>query len=139
MSNLWVLIKNGSVVKCLTNKTNEAGDWREAVEVPLNMPPRHIIDGHYFDISKNPVEIIYKTKEVTVEDRKSSLISRIIGSKNEELQKEIIKNFDLNCDSECCENKIMECVNFMKEKKAQISSLQNHDDIDSIELSLENQ
>jgi hypothetical protein len=122
MSNLWVLIKNGSVVKCLTSRTNEAGDWREAVEVPLNIPPRHIVDGHYFDTSKNPVEIIYKTKEVSLGDRKSSLMHKLVNKKMEDIQKELLKNTDLNCSEECCSDTILSCINFIKEQKIKVLS-----------------
>lgn len=133
MANLWVLVKNGSVVKCLTNKINDGGDWREAIEVPITVPPRHVIDGHYFDVTKNPVEIIYKTKEVSLEERKSSLVYRLVNKKMEEIQKELLKNMDLNCIEECCSDTILNCVNFIKEKKSIVSSANSHEELDAIE------
>jgi hypothetical protein len=49
--------------------------WSEAVEVtPELTPNREILTTHSFDITKNPIEIIWDKRELTVEERKDSLI-----------------------------------------------------------------
>jgi hypothetical protein len=54
---------------------NEDG-WKEAIEVrPTIIANRQGYTAHVFDISKTPVEIVYGTFDITVEERKSGMIS----------------------------------------------------------------
>ena len=50
--------------------------WKSAVEVkPAITANRQTYDGHTFDISVDPVQIVYAVKDITVDDRKGGLIS----------------------------------------------------------------
>ena len=76
MSNqLWVQVINNAVVQCWDTQppVNEEG-WREAIEVrPAIIANRQGYTGHVFDTSKTPVEIVYDTFDITVEERKSGM------------------------------------------------------------------
>jgi len=49
--------------------------WKSAVEVkPAITANRQSYDGHTFDVSVDPVQIVYAVKDITVDDRKGGLI-----------------------------------------------------------------
>ena len=55
--------------------------WKSAVEVkPAITANRQTYDGHTFDVSVDPVQIVYAVKDITVDDRKGSLISAAKGT-----------------------------------------------------------
>ena len=55
--------------------------WKSAVEVkPAITANRQSYDGHTFDVSVDPVQIVYAVKDITVDDRKGSLISAAKGT-----------------------------------------------------------
>jgi hypothetical protein len=51
--------------------------WHDAIEVrPTLVPHRQGYTAHRFDIDKRPIEIIWDTYEIAVEDRKSGMVSQ---------------------------------------------------------------
>jgi hypothetical protein len=78
MSNqLHVRIQNNEVVQCWDTlpPANEDG-WKDAIEVrPAIIANRQGYTAHVFDITKTPVEIVYGTFDITVDERKSGMIS----------------------------------------------------------------
>ena len=75
--SLFVKIVNNEV-KQVWDTQPPAGEsgWKSAVEVkPAITANRQTYDGHTFDISVDPVQIVYAVKDITVDDRKGGLIS----------------------------------------------------------------
>jgi hypothetical protein len=55
--------------------------WKSAVEVkPAITANRQTYDGHTFDVSVDPVQIVYAVKDITVDDRKDGLIGAAKGT-----------------------------------------------------------
>jgi hypothetical protein len=55
--------------------------WKSAVEVkPAITANRQTYDGHTFDVSVDPVQIVYAVKDITVDDRKGGLIGAAKGT-----------------------------------------------------------
>jgi len=51
--------------------------WHDAIEVrPPVLPHRQGYTQHYYDTTKRPIEIIWDTYEISVEDRKSGMVSQ---------------------------------------------------------------
>ena len=77
---LYVQVKDNTVVQCIdTTPPSPIGTdgWKNAVEVrPTINFDRQMYTAHVFDISKDPVEIVYGTQDFTLEERKNQLISR---------------------------------------------------------------
>ena len=74
---LHVRIQNSEVTDCWDTQppANEDG-WKDAIEVrPEIIPHRQGYTAHVFDITKTPVEIVYGTFDITVDERKSGMIS----------------------------------------------------------------
>lgn len=59
------------------SKKGSEGGWREAVEIFPDVTENHeIITTHAIDIDKSPAEIVWSKRELTVDERKSSLIGQ---------------------------------------------------------------
>jgi hypothetical protein len=78
-----IRIENNSVVECMNadevpEGAMNTGDWRDAVEVqPELITGKQVTDGHWFDLTKTPVEILWNVKDLSVEDRKQPLLSAV--------------------------------------------------------------
>jgi len=74
---LFVQTVNGEVKQVWDTQppAGEAG-WNSAIEVrPAITANRQVYDGHTFDLTKNPVEIVYAVRNVPVAERKASMES----------------------------------------------------------------
>lgn len=72
--------------------------------IPIILAGRQVIEGHYFDISKNPVEIVWLVKELSVEERKNSLLNIVLWRTKSFALDELDKDFNENLESQqrCC-------------------------------------
>jgi len=72
--SLYVRIENGEVKDCWDTPPDSRPGWKSAIEVrPTIIPNRQGYTGHTFDITKDPVEIVYGTFDITVDDRKNQM------------------------------------------------------------------
>ena len=78
-----IRIENNSVVECMNadevpQGVINIGDWHDAVEIqPELVAGKQITDGHWFDLTKTPVEILWNVRDLSVEDRKHPLLSAV--------------------------------------------------------------
>jgi len=73
-------------VKIVNNKVKQVWDtqppagesgWKSAVEVKPNVVEnRQVLDGHTFDLTTDPVQIVYAVRDITVDERKAGLIGQ---------------------------------------------------------------
>lgn len=76
--SLFVKIVNNEV-KQVWDTQPPAGEsgWKSAVEVkPDVVENRQTLNGHTFDITTDPVQIVYAVRDVTVDERKAGLTSQ---------------------------------------------------------------
>ena len=72
--SLYVRVENDEVKDVWDTPPDSRPGWRKAIEVkPTITPHRQYYTGHTFDITKDPVEIVYGVADVTVADRKESM------------------------------------------------------------------
>ena len=75
--SLYVQIVNGEVKQCWDTPPSEGvgnNGWKNAVEVrPAITAHRQGYTAHTFDISKDPVEIVYGTFDISVDERKGGM------------------------------------------------------------------
>lgn len=73
-----VRVQDGKVTDCWDTPAPEGqSGWSPAVEVTPDLTPnREILTTHTFDITKNPIEIVWGKRELSVEERKGSLIGQ---------------------------------------------------------------
>ena len=80
--SLFAKVVNNEVTQVWDTQppAGESG-WKSAVEVkPAITANRQSYDGHTFDVSVDPVQIVYAVKDITVDDRKSGLIGAAKGT-----------------------------------------------------------
>ena len=80
--SLFVKVVNDEVTQVWDTQppAGESG-WKSAVEVkPAITANRQSYDGHTFDVSVDPVQIVYAVKDITVDDRKGGLIGAAKGT-----------------------------------------------------------
>jgi hypothetical protein len=95
MSLLNIKIVNGEVKEVWDSPPpeGEAG-WTTAIEVrPELIPHRQMYTAHHFDLTKDPVEIVWGVVDITAEDRKGGMIGQAKYEyqqiANAELQKDV--------------------------------------------------
>jgi len=72
--SLYVRIENGEVKDCWDTPPDGRTGWKSAIEVkPTIIPHRQYYTAHTFDLTKDPVEIVYGVANVTVSDRKEQM------------------------------------------------------------------
>ena len=92
----FVKIVNNEVTQCWdTQPPKGESGWKSAIEVrPAVTPNRQQYTGHSFDITKDPVEIIYGVQDITAEDRKGGLRSQAAAEFQQVVQAETKKQTD---------------------------------------------
>jgi hypothetical protein len=125
----YVRIEDGEVIECLDYlPANHVGDWRQAIDVSPNITPhRQMIDGHSFDLTKNPVEIVWRVVDVSVDQRKEMILSELDQKSFQIVHDELIKEFNgvsSNFDM------VQAAILTYREKKAEINALKSHEEID---------
>ena len=130
--SLYVRIENGEVKNC-QDKTDDKPGWKSAVEVrPTIIPHRQVHSNHIFDLTKDPVEIIYLIEDVEVNLRKDTL-----KSKSEFLFNQIVQIQGVLDKSQYNAEAIETARQQMNTKIASIDACTTHDQLDA--LALDNQ
>ena len=94
--SLFVQVVNEEV-KQVWDTQPPAGEsgWKSAVEVKPDLTAdRQVYDGHTFDISVDPVQIVYAVRDITVDERKGSLIGQAQATYRSVVQAEMQKEID---------------------------------------------
>ena len=128
---LFVKIENNEVTKVWDTQppAGESG-WKSAIEVrPPIVEGRQYYTGHTFDITKDPVEIVYGVEDITVEGRKEHLKNMAKYEyqqvANAELQKDL--------DGEEADVTVVQAASAAyKAKVAQIDACTTHDELDAL-------
>lgn len=93
---LFVKIVNNEVTQCWDTQppAGESG-WKSAIEVrPAITPNRQMYTAHRFDITKDPVEIVWGVQDISPEDRKGGLRSQAAAAFQQVVQAEMRKEVD---------------------------------------------
>lgn len=131
--SLFVKIVNNEV-KQVWDTQPPAGEsgWKSAVEVkPDVVENRQVLDGHTFDITTDPVQIVYAVRDVTVDERKAGLI----GQAKSEFQ--MVANAQLQTElDDTATDGDLEAVSAAKAVKdariVAINACTTHDELDAI-------
>jgi hypothetical protein len=96
MSLLNIKIVNGEVKEVWDTPPPEGEEgWTTAIEMrPELIPHRQMYTSHTFDITKDPVEIVWGVVDITAEDRKDGLRSQAAAAFQQVVQEEMRKEVD---------------------------------------------
>lgn len=128
-----IRIENNSVVECMNadevpEGAMNTGDWRDAVEIqPELVIGKQITDGHWFDLSKTPVEIRWNVKDLSVEDRKAPLFYAVDEKYKEQLT-QVVNS--ANDPAESTQAFLQAMMNKQADK-AVVTALTTHEEIDT--------
>jgi hypothetical protein len=128
---LFVKIVNNEVTQCWDTQppAGEAG-WKSAIEVrPAITEGRQYYTGHTFDITKDPVEIVYGVEDITVEGRKDHLVGQAKAEYQQLAQAELMK--DVNGE-EADVTVVQAASAAFKAKVAQINACTTHEELDAL-------
>lgn len=135
-SGFWVKVINGEVAG-VTDATPPAGDldWREAVEIRPEINPRiEAMVGHTIDLSKTPIEIVYTKRDVSWQERKTMLLTKIeldyLGVVREE---ELKRKFGEDLGS-YDQLRVLEADQSRTQALAGLNAASSHADIDALNL-----
>lgn len=127
-----IRVENNQVVECMSPHevpigAMDKGDWRDAIEVPPQLiPNRQICGSHWFDLTKNPVEIRWNVEDISIEDRKKSLYSTI-DEKYKKTLSQVLNN--MNDSTEVIQIFLQNMMNKENEKNM-IKSFNTHEQVD---------
>ena len=129
---LYVLVENGQVTQCV-DTPQEGEAWLPAIEVKPDLIRNHqIYDEHYFDLSKNPVEIVWPVLPRPVDDRKRDLEGRVQMICNEICQTEFNRALFENRD---VDNSLIQSARADRDTNlASISAAVSHTDLDALQI-----
>ena len=127
-----IRIENNSVVECMNadevpEGAMNTGDWRDAVEVqPELVAGKQITDGHWFDLTKTPVEILWTVKDLSVEDRKQPLLYAVDQKYKQQLT-DVVNTADDTAEST---QAFLQAMIDKQADKAVVTALTTHQQID---------
>ena len=129
--SLFVKVENEEVTQVWDTQppAGEAG-WKSAVEVrPSITDGKQIYTGHTFDLSADPVQIVYGVQDLTIAQRKEALISQAKGEyqlvANEQAQ---LEAEDASGDAAAVET----AKNTKNSKITAINACSTHADLDAL-------
>tara|TARA_R110002110_G_scaffold84266_3_gene218959 strand:+ start:1663 stop:2061 length:399 start_codon:yes stop_codon:yes gene_type:complete len=129
--SLYVRVIDGEVIQVWdTPPPERETGWRAAVEVrPEITAGRESYDGHTFDLTSDPVEIVYGVRDLTVDDHKGSSINKI----KYEYERVADEQTQLELYGDGMDMDILIAAKTAKDAKlVDINACTTHDDIDAL-------
>lgn len=128
---LFVKIVNNEVTQCWDTQppAGESG-WKSAIEVrPPIVEGRQYYTGHTFDITKDPVEIVYGVEDISVDGRKEHLKNMAKHEYQQVANAELQKDLD-GADADV--TVVQAASAAYKARVAQIEACTTHDELDAL-------
>lgn len=132
----WIRVKDGVVTDVWdyapdpTRRATEAG-WREAVEVFPDMTPhREILTGHSFDLNATPAQIVWAKRELSVEERRGSMVSLAKSAFQQVVQEQLRLQLSDNQNEQYDPNAVASAKTAMEQKIAALEAASTHEDLD---------
>lgn len=130
----FVKIVNNEVVQCWDTQppAGESG-WKSAIEVrPALIPNRQIHTTHHFDISKDPVEIVWGIQDISPEDRKSSMRSQASIAFQQVVNEEMRKQVDEFPETQYDATAVDAARVLFESKVLAINACTTHEELDAL-------
>jgi hypothetical protein len=126
----YIRVENNEVVECLDYlPPNASGDWREAIEIDPEMTiGRQIRGTHSFDLTKTPVEIVWSVIDLTIEERKQTLLAKLELISYKIVHDELIKEFDGQSSDFAL---VQSSIDAYRQKRSGLLALETHEEIDA--------
>jgi len=132
--SLFVQVVNEEVKQVWDTQppAGEAG-WKSAVEVKPDLTAdRQVYDGHTFDISVDPVQIVYAVRDITVDERKGSLISQAQATYRQAVQAEMNKEIDEFPSTQYDAAAVAAAQDTYEARVTAVNAATTHDEVDAL-------
>ena len=134
----WIRAKNGTVTDVWdyapdpARRAAEPG-WREAVEVfPDTIPNREILTGHSFNLDATPAEIVWAKREVTVDERRDSMIGQAKAEFQRVVNEQLRRQMNDNPAEEYDPTAVSTAKTAMEQKIAALQGAITHEALDAL-------
>jgi hypothetical protein len=129
----WIRVENGEVKDVWDSAPADTAGWTTGVEVlPDLTPNREIITTHQFDLTKNPIEIIWGKRDLLVDERKSSLIGQAQAQFQQVVQQQMMLQMSANPAEEFDTTIVTTAKTVMQARIDAINAAVTHEDIDAL-------
>ena len=132
--SLFVQVVNEEV-KQVWDTQPPAGEegWKSAVEVKPDLTAnRQVYDGHTFDISVDPVQIVYAVRDLTVDERKGSLIGEAQATYRTAVQAEMQKEIDEFPSTQYDAAAVAAAQDTYEARVTAVNAATTHDEVDAL-------
>lgn len=132
--SLFVQVVNEEV-KQVWDTQPPAGEegWKSAVEVKPDLTAdRQVYDGHTFDISVDPVQIVYAVRDLTVDERKGSLIGAAQATYRAAVQAEMQKEIDEFPSTQYDAAAVAAAQETYEARVTAVNAATTHDEVDAL-------
>jgi hypothetical protein len=132
--SLFVQVVNEEV-KQVWDTQPPAGEegWKSAVEVKPDLTAdRQVYDGHTFDISVDPVQIVYAVRDITVDERKGSLIGQAQATYRTVVQAEMNKEIDEFPSTQYDAAAVAAAQDTYEARVTAVNAATTHDEVDAL-------
>lgn len=132
--SLFVQVVNEEV-KQVWDTQPPAGEegWKSAVEVKPDLTAdRQVYDGHTFDISVDPVQIVYAVRDLTVDERKGSLIGQAQATYRAAVQGEMQKEIDEFPSTQYDAAAVAAAQETYEARVTAVNAATTHDEVDAL-------
>ena len=129
--SLYVRVVDDEVIQVWDTPPPEGETgWKSAIEVrPEITDGRQVYTGHTFDLTSDPVEIVYGVQDLNVDDHKDSLITNV----KYEYQKVAEEQTRLELEGNGMDIDTLIAAKTAKDTKlAAINACTTHDDLDAL-------
>jgi hypothetical protein len=134
MSLLNIKIVNGEVKEVWDTPPPEGEEgWTTAIEVrPELIPHRQMYTSHSFDLTKDPVEIVWGVVDITTEDRKGGMRSNAGFVFQQVVQEEMRKEVDEFPETQYDAAAVDAARIVFEDAVAAINAATTHDELDAL-------
>lgn len=132
--SLFVQVVNEEV-KQVWDTQPPAGEegWKSAVEVKPDLTAnRQVYDGHTFDISVDPVQIVYAVRDLTVDERKGSLLAEAQATYRAAVQAEMQKEIDEFPSTQYDAAAVAAAQDTYEARVTAVNAATTHDEVDAL-------
>ena len=132
--SLFVQVVNEEV-KQVWDTQPPAGEegWKSAVEVKPDLTAdRQVYDGHTFDISVDPVQIVYAVRDITVDESKGSLIGAAQATYRQAVQAEMNKEIDEFPSTQYDAAAVAAAQDTYEARVTAVNAATTHDEVDAL-------
>ena len=131
----WIQVVDGQVKEVwdTTPPSNQEG-WREAVEVfPDLVADREMFTTHSFDLEATPAQIVWAKRELTVGERKDSLVASANADFETVVRRELKKEIDNYPTTQYDASAVAIAQANYESRVDAINAAETHDDVDGLE------